>query len=269
MITSNFQIGRAGQYLQRYETKRYKVTERFGFSLKSIMVPQAAEELADVSFWQREMDWDEYSKHARAVILRVGQGQWVDTEFEKNYTEAKKRGLLVGGYWFFDGRVQPLEQFSVIKSSLQGKQLDLEMFIDWERTYSGKYEGLKNVVSLMKLVESGGFDIHGVGLYTGYYWFTEHDDKTQHEYLKSKALWLAWYASPSIVKVPVPWTNWTLWQKGTPTVDWGQPTAEIDMNVYNGSKEAFTQNYGTSVPSAATHLVEVYVDKIKVFEKTI
>ncbi len=246
----------AGKYLRYYEEVRYSFLEhnlRFLDRVRSIIVPSDAEEFADVSFYQAVMNWDEYAKHARACILRIGQNIWLDTEFKYNYREAKWRHLAVGGYFFFDGRATPQQQANVIINAMQGKSFEMELIIDWERNYNGLNEGLPNVVKLMKLVEEAGIACKAVGVYTGYYYFIENTSPILHKeefiYLKTKPLWIAWYAAASLVKIPPPWTTWTHWQYGTPAVDWGQSTTEIDMNKHNGTKVQFEERYLDGEPT--------------------
>lgn len=267
----------AGKYLRDYEAKRYTFLERNLFWLdrvQSIIVPTDAEQFADVSFYQAGMDWDKYP--GRAVILRIGQNIWADTEFQRNYTEARRRSLAIGGYFFFDGRATPQQQANVIINAMQGKSLELELFIDWEKNYAGASEGLPNVVKLMQLVEAAGVKCKAVGLYSGYYYFTGNSNPTTHAtqyaYLKTRPLWLAWYASASVVKVPAPWTTWTHWQFGTPAVAWGQPTAEIDMNKHNGTRAEFTARYLlASIPFGYSKLrranSDVHVVKLETFRR--
>ena len=250
------EIGHAGKYLKEYEVQRYTIYDRWllpllgwvaGRAEQPIIVSPDAEELADVSLYQAGMDWVEYHKHARAVFLKVSQNVWKDPEFETNYAEARREGLGIGGYVFFDGRKTPQEQANTVIAAMQGKYFDMELYVDWERSYSGAYEGLANVVKLMKLLEAAGIPCKAVGLYTGYYWFIEKSNASLHAaeyaYLKIKPLWLAWYASASVVRIPAPWTEWTLWQYGTPTMQWGQPTAEIDMNKSRFTRSEFTNRY--------------------------
>lgn len=244
----------AGKYLREYETSRYTFLERQLWldKVRSIIVPSDAEQFADVSFYQAGMDWDEYAEHARAVILRIGQNIWKDIEFEYNYTEAKRRDLAVGGYFFFDGRATPQQQANVIIDAMPGKSFEMELLIDWERDYGGASEGLPNVVRLMQNCEAAGIQCKAVGMYTGYYWFLEHSNPTtnaaQYTYLRARPLWEAWFASALLVRIPLPWTDWTHWQFGTPVVDWGQPTAEIDMNKHNGTRAEFEARYLSSQP---------------------
>ena len=219
----------------------------------SIIVPTDAVEFPDVSFYQGVIDFDKMALNTDAIIIRLGQNTWEDTEFERNYAEAKARGLKVGGYWFFDGRSSATTQANLIKSLMVGKSFEMELFIDWERNYNGAYEGLKEVVALMQAVES--VDCFDVGLYTGYYWFIANSNATTHasqyNYLKNKPLWLAWYTTnPANVKIPPPWTTWEHWQYGTPAVgnQFGAATIELDMNKHNGD----LCKYGAVTPPGGT-----------------
>lgn len=249
----------AGQHLYDYERKRYTFRERHAGLLRrfarreTIILPAEAEHFADISFYQAGMDWDTYALHARAAILRIGQNTWADTSFARFYDEAKARDIALGGYWFFDGRASPDQQLAVIKAQMSGRSFEMELFVDWEKNYGGAYEGLPRVVELMQKIEAAGIKCKAVGMYTGYYWFVENSSATvnaaQYTYLKQRPLWLAWYASASAVKVPQPWSDWTHWQYGTPSLNWGQPTAEIDANYFNGSRAQFEQKYlGGAVP---------------------
>lgn len=262
MIEPN-DLGYAGKYLHAYESARYLRDGSIQLATPTITVPASSEEFADVSFYQAKMQWDVYRTKARAAIIRIGQGEWMDTEFEYNYQSAKQQGIALGGYFFHDDRFTPQKQADLIIKAMQGKKFELELFVDWEREYGGSYGGLGNVVTLMKLLDRAGLNVFAIGMYTGYYFFKEHSSITTHPteyaYLKTKPLWLAWYAPASIVKVPVPWTDWTHWQWGTPSVEMGQPTVEIDMNTANASVDEFTAKYlGGTTPPPTGETMPIY-----------
>lgn len=221
----------------------------------------------DVSFYQGDINYSIMCMQTEAIIIRAGQNLWVDTKFERNYIEAKKCGKKVGVYWFYDDRIDPGRQAALLISLLAGKKFEMEVFIDWENSYGGGFGGLANVVAMMQAVESaknnGLIDIKDVGLYTGYYWFRGHSNATtnasQYNYLKNKPLWLAWYTSnPDNVLIPAPWTKLNHWQFGTPTVNWGQETREIDMNFFNGTRLEFNLRYelGEQPPMSDTVKLE-------------
>lgn len=242
-----------GEFLRNYKPPLVSLNATLNFFLakpvklypKAIITQEVM--FPDASFYQGEIDFDIMATKTRAIILRAGQNSWVDTQFERNYEEAKIRNLLVGVYWFYDGRASPGAQAALLVSLLRNKEIDMEIFIDWERNYGGGYEGLQNVVAMMQAVEAAGLNVT-VGLYTGYYFFRANSNvianANQYNYLKDKPLWLAWYTSnPANVLVPAPWTFITHWQFGTPIVRWGQQTLELDMNFYNGTQAEFDSEY--------------------------
>jgi hypothetical protein len=153
---------------------------------------------------------------------------------------------------------------------MQGKSLEMEIYADWEEYYGGAYGGLSNVVLFMKYVEQARLNIKGMGLYTGYYYFKDHSnpitDASSYEYLKNKPLWEAWYSSASVVKIPVPWTSWLMWQYGTPAENWGQQSLEIDKNKFNGDRTTFDARYGTYTGCTGTSATDRYIGKIAEFQ---
>jgi GH25 family lysozyme M1 (1,4-beta-N-acetylmuramidase) len=205
----------------------------------------------DVSFYQGEINWDTMREKTDAVVIRAGQNLWVDSQFHWNYQQAKRRGMLRGVYYFYDDRVSPGAQAAKIAELIATDLPEMEVWIDWERSYGGGFQGLRNVVACMQDVERRLPSVR-VGLYTGYYWFIENSNAllnaSQYDYLKNKPLWLAWYAAASLVKVPAPWTRLDLWQYGTPTEDYGQVSQEIDMNFHNGTTAEFYERYQAEPP---------------------
>ena len=195
----------------------------------------APEELSDVSFWQGVIDWAKMRTKARKVIIRAGQNLWEDIKFYSNYSAAKVQGFQRGIYWFYDGRVSPGAQAVVLVRLIKDDRPELPVFIDWERNFGGSHEGLKNVVAMMQEVERLLPGVT-VGLYTGFYYFSENSNpimhKAQYAYLAARPLWLAFYAPLSDVRIPKPWLKMKYWQWGTPPVglDWGVQSKELDMN---------------------------------------
>jgi len=212
---------------------------------------------ADVSFYQGDINWTTYASSFSATIIRIGQGDWIDSKFHRNWTEAGSRNLLRGGYWFYDDRWSPEHQADLVALALSDyDRPEMEIYVDYERSYSGSFQGLSNVVKMMQAVEEYFPEVN-IGIYTGYYWWKDHYDPKYADYLRDKALWLAWYTSnPYYVKVPEPWTEVTHWQYGTPAEFYGQETREIDMNWFNGTEAEFVERYTPLAPLPAPDLVE-------------
>lgn len=189
----------------------------------------------DISKWQGDVDFDVMVTKTDYIILKAGQGNWIDPKFTRNKTECLRVGLNFGVYWFYDDRHSPGKQAEKLVEILAGLQPS-EIFCDWESTYGGNYGGLQNVVAFMQRVEE--LTQIAVGMYTGYYWFVENSNqnqnKNQYAYLKQRALWLAWYTPDfSEVLIPAPWTQTSIWQYGTPPIahEYGvTESKEIDMN---------------------------------------
>jgi hypothetical protein len=93
----------------------------------------------DISRWQGDFDLDAAKKEGvQFVIIKGGGGDsglYVDSKFTRNYTEAKKRGLPVGVYWFSKALTvteaeKEAEYFYT--NVLKGRQFELPVYIDVE-----------------------------------------------------------------------------------------------------------------------------------------
>lgn len=92
----------------------------------------------DISKWNGNINWDLVEKaNIEFVIIRAGYGTtYEDPYFRKNIEEAKKRGMLLGVYWFSyatnsrGARQEALKCMDVIKD--YRKDIDLPIFYDFE-----------------------------------------------------------------------------------------------------------------------------------------
>ena len=90
----------------------------------------------DVSEWQGDIDFARVKEAGIEVVyIRAGQGfSYEDSEFERNYEEARRNGLKIGAYHYVtarsveDARLQA--QFFV--SLISGKQIDCRLAMDFE-----------------------------------------------------------------------------------------------------------------------------------------
>jgi GH25 family lysozyme M1 (1,4-beta-N-acetylmuramidase) len=208
----------------------------------------------DVSYYQGRINFDLLSEKAQGVILRAHQGSWIDPKFKENYTEASKRKMKRGIYSFYDDRVDPKRHFETLKGLLDGHGLpEMEVFVDWENTYNGTHNKLKDVVAFMQLIE-GEYPGVEVGMYTGFWWFIEHSNPItnfwQYKYLEQKPLWLASYTNDlTQVRIPAPWSlkrKLRHWQYGTPAIgpEMGVESEEIDMNIFIEVDHSWEDLYG-------------------------
>lgn len=225
----------------------YLVTHpKQAFAPSAVIVTE--KDVPDISLHQKEIDFDVMQSKTDSLIMRSGQRTWPDEQFKRNYGETKQRGMIRGIYDFYDDTASPKTHVDRIINTIGTDLPEMEIYIDWERSYGGQWKGLPYVVATMQSLE----DRLGVeaGLYTGYYWFRANSNPiahaSQYKYLKTKPLWLAWYTNnPADVLIPAPWTHLTWWQYGTPVEDYGQQTFEIDKNYFNGTLSQFYSRYGT------------------------
>jgi GH25 family lysozyme M1 (1,4-beta-N-acetylmuramidase) len=249
---------RMGQYARNDKYKPNLNTFINGLYAPRYVFPQSSavivgtKEYPDVSFYQGDIDWDAMRSKTDTVIIRAGQNEWIDEKFFENWKAAGQRDMLRAAYWFYDGRKSPGFQADLFASLVRGDPAEMELIVDWERSYNGAHEGLPNVVAMMQRLESllpGTVTM----IYTGYYWFIANSNpiihRTQYNYLQTRPLHLAYYTSnPASVKIPPPWSELLLWQYGTPVVDYGQESIEIDMNRVNLTNADFYERYGGEVP---------------------
>ena len=208
--------------------------------------------IPDVSFWQGEIDWDLMRSKTDSIIIRGGQNVWPDAQFERNWSEAKKRGMKRGIYWFYDDRVSPGAQAEKLNSLVEFDRPEMEVIVDWERVFGGSFRGLPNVVSMMERIEDFEYQ---AALYTGYFFFRGSSNAvanaSQYAYLKTRPLHLAWYTdNASDVLIPFPWLELWMWQFGTPAEGpaHGAHSEEIDMNFVNMTNDQFYARYGSEDP---------------------
>jgi len=257
-MKTNFIPARMGQFASQYKPRwnAHRLVHTLAganrLRVEATATVTQQKQLPDVSFYQGFIDWDQFKTQSDAVFIRAGQALYKDVQFERNWSESKRRDIIRGSYWFYDDRADPLKQADLWATLLSASRPEMECMIDWEINYGGAYGGLKNVVKLMQRMEALGFK---TGFYTGYYYFITNSNPVtnaaEYDYLKTRPLWLAWYTlDPSIVLIPKPWQNLWLWQFGTPAAGYvhGTETLNIDMNWFNGTSDAFYYYYGQTIP---------------------
>jgi hypothetical protein len=74
-------------------------------------------------------------------------------------------------------------------------------------------------------------------IYTGFYFWQDHTfcGPSWAKY----PLWLAWYAPENVIRVPPPWSKWTIWQYtgNGPGPQYGSEGLSLDMDWFNGTPE--------------------------------
>ncbi len=108
----------------------------------------------DVSAHQGVIDWERVtSTGIDFAIIRIGyRGSTVgdlyeDEQFRYNLSEAKKYGLLVGAYFFSQAlsEQEALDEARYACELLDGQQLDLPLYYDWEYVSDGRIKEMSAV----------------------------------------------------------------------------------------------------------------------------
>ena len=157
----------------------------------------------DVSRWQGEID---FSKVKAAgydfVIIKAGgsdMGFYKDSCWEKNYKAAKAAGLHVGAYYFVGflfygdtaGRADALRFIRM----LEGKQLELPVFVDIETTQPARRaEATEAAIAFCETMEEAGYF---VGIYASD--ISGFKQRLEHDRVKAYAHWVADYTGDTDV----------------------------------------------------------------------
>ena len=233
----------------------------------------------DVSEWQDKNSTPQqinfYKMKAEGASfcgIRAGRADVVDTDFEYNWTESKKAGLLRFAYWFYDYRLMAVPQARKFNSVIDGDFGDISPVIDLEQikntTMPLRHDYLRASKAFLDTVEAvqGEMMIYTnpslIKHYIGYgnvpTWMTDRKLWIAHY------LWKSWYNRKidnwPIAKTPTfkPWNAWTFWQF-SPVGDglkYGAESLGIDKNFFNGSLEDLKKLAGATdeptpeVPSA-------------------
>lgn len=212
--------------------------------------------LIDTSKWQNDpttpkgIDFEIMkASGCQGVIMKVGQGGFIDRDWKANLENAKKAGLPVGGYWYYDNKFTPKSQAKKFLEETQ-ETLELGLWLDLEDRSQGQYRGWKRWYDFLEEVKSARPNAK-IGIYTGYYYWTEYTQGSgippaSLKYFEQYPLWIASY-NPA-PKIPKPWENHTIWQF-TDLLDgkfYGVESKELDGNYFNGTKEDYEKLFGIS-----------------------
>lgn len=222
----------------------------------------------DVSFYQddpetpRGIDFARMRQQTPYVIIRAGQNEWIDPDFQTNWGGSKLAGLYRGSYWFYDSRSTPDSQARRWFEAMGGDLGELPLWVDLEETYGGQYQGYLNwklfIAAVQRLVGA-----KEIGIYTNFYYFKDHGptDPTEKAYFHQFPLWAANYGTMTPA-VPAPWSanEWLFHQytDSGPGATYGVESTRIDLNQFNGDAAAFAARFGEPPAPPPTIPDEVY-----------
>ena len=208
----------------------------------------------DVSKWQNDISTPQVIDFAKMVAgdivftgIKVSQGNWADRDYSLNWENAHKASLPRLGYHYLDWRYGPTAQGHFFAGMLKNDGGEILPVADYEmRMYNpGRYLARTNLKTFVNTVEQ---DLgREVMIYTSpSFWkeFGSPDDP----FFAARKLWIANYYVNAPV-IPAPWTRWTFWQYTDlgDGLSLGAESKELDMNWYNGTKEALYAEFNIAL----------------------
>jgi MYXO-CTERM domain-containing protein len=219
------------------EEKVYPLPESIGVERAAVRVCADGATLrgVDVSYYQGTIDWDAVAGDGiDFAFIRVSDGvDHFDSQFDRNWGEARRVGILRGVYQFWRAGVDPIDQANLLIDHMGPLEADdLPPVADVEDAdgYSaGTIEA--NLRVWMDTVEAatGRTPI----IYTGpYFW---RDSVGGADFTES-ALWVAHWGT-DCPEVPAPWTDWVFHQDSA-TGDVAGIGGDVDTDRFNGDIDA-------------------------------
>jgi lysozyme len=190
----------------------------------------------DVSYYQEAIDWPRVRRAGiRFAFIRVSDGALLrDPRFQTNWAEAKRAGVVRGGYQFFRPDQSVTAQADLMIAAMAGRDAaDLPPVIDIE--VDGGLDpptvAERAAVWIDRVRQRLGVEPI---VYTGSDLWRNGGADT----LGPQPLWLAHYTQ-NCPAVPPPWTRWTFWQH---TDRGAVPGIEgpVDLDLFAGSLGALT-----------------------------
>lgn len=221
--------------------------------------------IADVSYYQADINMAIMAQRLDGVIIRAGQRNWPDIRFRENRAKAKAAGLPWGSYWFYDSREDPKKQAALWWSQLDGDVGQLVHVADLEESYGGAFwrpEHFKAFITEFQRLS--GLPDARIAIYTGYYWWQARVGADT--WFRRYPLWLAWYSAMSVVRIPAPWREEDLlmwqWTSSGDGLLHGVSSLEIDLNWYCCSQVHYRSRFnlgGGEIPPVEEPMADTYV----------
>jgi lysozyme len=195
----------------------------------------------DVSHWESRLNWSltkasgvhwMFAKATEAIGFK-------DKYFKFHIEDAKKAQVKVGAYHFFEAKFSGIDQADhFLKYIAECKvTLDLPLCLDWEVGSDGGLPVATQKTRALEFLQRLESKTSRVPIIYGGYAFLR--DLNLSDAFKRYPLWLAHYGiQENKLKVPKPWSDWTMWQYTDAGHVPGLPQKEeIDLNYFKGSLE--------------------------------
>ena len=193
----------------------------------------------DVSKYQGTIDWDQVKDDGVVfAIIRVSDGTgYYDPQFDRNWAEAQRVGVIRGVYQFWRTDDDPTEQAQLVldhMGALEPGDLPPTMDIETDDGIADIGVRLDRMRTWMEVMREGtGADPM---IYGGRYSWAELTDNTTE--FNNHTLWHAQYTSAACPTIATGWDHWNIWQhSSTGRVQGiGGGNSDVDMNRFNGDQ---------------------------------
>ena len=134
----------------------------------------------DISYYQDGINYDDLKGKVDFVIIRIGRWlrnksePYIDSAFEKHYSELKKRNIPVGGYWYCYAETpeRAATEAEWCYKWIKNKQFEYPIFFDIEEKSHEKRGNCDDICrAFLEPLEKKGY---WVGIYS-YNSFIEHN----------------------------------------------------------------------------------------------
>lgn len=213
----------------------YKEYKEFG-----IRIPHGYEVHGiDVSKWQRRVDWNRVKKmnvsgiRIQFAFIKATEGSWRwDTEFEMNWNNAKKAGIVRGAYHFFLPNVSAKDQAVNFIRNVKLRSGDLPPVVDVEEERGMSAAQIQRYTKEFLRILEKHYKVKPI-LYTNRDFYKRYfaDNKDFEGY----RIWVAHYHVGSLdMPGDDPWHFWQHSDRGNVN----GINEKVDFNVFNGDSVA-------------------------------
>lgn len=165
---------------------------------------------------------------AKFLILRAVYGKTQDERFAE-YAPVAVSMFPLAAYAFYDPVISPQEQANKVISVIAPyKNKIRRVWLDLEFWWDGAYKDPRHWKVYRDTIKAAGYQ---VGWYTRKTWWDSRVGIYAAEFGKDP-LWAAQYSS-ALTLIPNGWNMAMLWQSGTPAIEVGTQSAEVDLDIWN------------------------------------
>lgn len=213
----------------------YKEYKQFGIRIPSGYSVHGI----DVSKWQQRVDWTRVKKmkvgdvSITFAFIKATEGSWMkDPEFDKNWENARKHGIIRGAYHFFWPNISPKDQAAKFIRAVKLRSGDLPPVVDVEETKGMTKSQVQRYTKEFLTILEKHYKVRPI-LYTNRDFYKIHF--ADHEDFKNYRFWIAHY---HVSDFDMPGDGkWHFWQHS----DRGNINGineRVDFNVFNGDSVA-------------------------------